>query len=400
MHRTDVVMRGIASLVTLIATMSLLSHGEVLPLLVAGIGIVAVADLFRVRIVEGRASSLGLAPALGLAFLSERPALAIVAYAVGSTIASQMKRERIASATPLLALTAGAMAFELMPSAAIFDAAVVGTLPMPGVIAALCATLLVDSSLRVIRGTEPATRRRVLATLKALTPLHVAVASAAGLFALAEPVLGAWAYPLFLAPLAATQHAFSQLTEIRRTFGQTIDALSKIPEVAGYSRPGHSQRVAALCTEIAIELGEDSKHIEELTIAAQLHDIGRMRVPSPDLLLETPPVDVAKAGGDVVRATGVLPRVAVAIERQHEAYRGPDGRSDRTLPLASRIIRVASAFDELSAAGTGAIDATRAFERLDAQSGAAFDPRVVAALGAVIEARTIAASANVVQRSA
>lgn len=386
MRRADLTTRALAVTVTIAAAVVASPWREHLTQLAAGAGIVLIADLFRVRLTEGRPSSLGLAPGIGLVFLQIPVEVVILAFAAGTMAAHRLRRDRTTVATSLLALACAAVVFRASPEVFLFGAPE-GTVPlsMLGVCLAAGTMLLVDASLRALRQPARGNRSRLWTSIRTLAPIHVAIASAGGLFALAEPVLGGWAYLLFLAPIAATQHAFAQLAEIKRTFGQTIDALSKVPELAGYTRQGHAQRVAALAREISIDLGEDTRCVEDVRIAALLHDIGRMRVATPERLLESAPQDLADSGAAVVRATTVLPRVAVIIQRQHEPYRNSLGRVDRTHPLASRIIRVASAYDELTAEGTGAISPGDALSRLAGQAGTEFDPRVIDSLERALE---------------
>ena len=56
---------------------------------------------------------------------------------------------------------------------------------------------------------------------------------------------------------------------------------------------------------------------------------------------------IAEKGAEVIRQTGVLDQVADIVERQAEPYRRPHEATDPTLPMASRIIKAANAFDDM-----------------------------------------------------
>ncbi|MFP5224489.1 MAG: HD-GYP domain-containing protein [Actinomycetota bacterium] len=381
MRPSDAVVRATAaSVVGISAILLIRGDGSLMQLAVCA-ALVFFADLFRIRLTEGRPSSLGLAPGLGCAMLGFPFGSVVVGAAIGMVAAHTVRRDSSQVAIPVIALSAGVLAYGAIPT--LWPVGGEGSqLGALGVVAAATAMLATEVCSRMIRTPGP---RRPWALITELAPLHIAIVSAAGLFALSEPVLGPWAYPLLLAPLAATQHAFQQLAEIRRTFDQTIGALSKVPEIAGYSRNGHAQRVSILAVAIAEVLGEDARTIEDIRIAALLHDIGRMRAASPDRVIETAATDLAHSGAAIVRATGALPRVATIIERQHEEHLQARGRSDRTHPIGSRIIRVASAFDELTAPGTGAIGEAEAVRRLSLRAGFEFDPRVIEGLQKVLE---------------
>lgn len=79
----------------------------------------------------------------------------------------------------------------------------------------------------------------------------------------------------------------------------------------------------------------------------------------------------------MIRCTGVPIPVAEQVARSADPLTGPDGRADRTLPLAARIIRVANAHEDL--VGPAADDAA-ALSALRDGAGRTYDPVVVAAL--------------------
>lgn len=345
---------------------------DVLRLVVAAIA-VAIAELPRARIVDGAPSTLGIAPALGIAIVVGDPVVGIAAAAIGASIATVIRREPRVPVPTILLVGVATVVYRFAsfgPELATTDRR--AHLSIAGIAIAVTATIVADAALRA--STSPTTLR-LREMVRALTPFHVAAASGASLFALSQPILGWVAYPLLLAPIGATQHAFTQLAQIRATFEQTVRALARVPELAGYSHAGHAQRVADLATDLATELGVASRTIEDLALAAQLHDIGRMRAPSPDRVPELPASEVAASGAAVVRATGALPRVADLIEQQHDPDAG----------LPAQILRIASAFDDLTATGDGGLSDTAALVRIAARDDV--DPVVVSALARVLAVR-------------
>jgi hypothetical protein len=239
---------------------------------------------------------------------------------------------------------------------------------------AVCAIVALDAAIRSVREADaPQT------IVRALFPLHLAAASAAALFALAEPIIGWAAYPLFLAPLMATHHAFTQLSTVRRTFAQMIDALSSVPEVAGYSHPGHASRTASLARAIGRELRVRDRELGEIAVAARLHDLGRMRARTPEDVDALPATELAASGAAVVRRSGALPRVAAIIERAHDPFDGDDA-----IPMGARIVRVASIFDDLTATGHGALSDADALASMSGSAERRFDQVVVGALARVV----------------
>lgn len=381
MRTGDRVLSGLALATVAAATLGcVLAPPPLVPLL-AGVATIAIADLLRVRLTGERPSSLAIAPGLGLAMLTRDPALTIVAFTLGTglvalarTIRHRHGRQPIGG--HLLAVATSALVYD---AAAALDPTLLASsdgaarLAPLATLAAVLVLAGVDTAIRATRGTE-----RASTVLRALLPFQLAAASAAALFALAEPVLGVAAYPLFLGPLLATHHAFTQLASVRRTFSQMIRALSTVPEIAGYSHPGHAARTAAISRAVGRELRLRDRDLGELDVAARLHDLGRMRARSPDEVDALPRAELAAGGANVVRTTGALPRVATIIERAHDPFAG-----DETIPVGARIIRAASTFDDLTATGDGAlsdIDALAAMRR----GADRFDPIVLDALARVV----------------
>lgn len=383
MQRADRVLAAVAATTIVASLARLAATTPPMGPILAAAGLIAVADLLRVRLTGERPSSLAIAPGLGFALLSGDPASVVVAFALGTGTTAALRRIRHAHRAPagghLLSVTAGALIYAALAGidptllASADGAARLAPLALLAAVAGLAA---VDATIRFVRSTETPS-----AVIRALLPFQLAAASAAALFALAEPVLGIIAYPLFLAPLLATHHAFTQLTSVRRTFAQMVRALSTVPEIAGYSHPGHAARTAAIARSIGRELRMRDRELGEVEIAARLHDLGRMRAGTPDQVATLPAAELAAGGAQVVRSTGALPRVASIIERSHEPFRG-----QTTMPLGARVIRVASTFDDLTNTGDGSLSQLEALASMRRGRDERFDPEVLRALEAIVAA--------------
>ncbi len=225
--------------------------------------------------------------------------------------------------------------------------------------------------------------------------LGAAIAATGVLIPLAAHRMQLWALPALSLPLLVTQFAYRRYAGIRDTYGQTIRALSRITEVGGYVVAGHAERVTALSAAIGHALGMTEAELVDLEYAALLHDVGQLSLDDPAPPGSTLTVDpahrtrVAGLGADIIRSTGFLDRVAVLVERQADPYRRSRRASDDAVPLGSRIIKAASAYDDLlTEAGGHERGSADALERLRLGMAYEYDPRVVAALAAVL-ARTL-----------
>jgi diguanylate cyclase (GGDEF)-like protein len=157
----------------------------------------------------------------------------------------------------------------------------------------------------------------------------------------------------------------------------------------------HSTRVAEYAAGIAKQLGWNGRELEHLRLAAMLHDVGK--VPVPDSILQKPgPLDAAEyeevkkhpaAGADMVSRVDGVAVIAPWIRHSHENFDGsgyPDGLSGEAIPLASRILLVADAFDAMTSDRPyrTALPFEAAMEQLSRNAGRQFDPRCVAAFQA------------------
>jgi diguanylate cyclase (GGDEF)-like protein len=149
--------------------------------------------------------------------------------------------------------------------------------------------------------------------------------------------------------------AESDEDEHRRTLAGAL-ALA-VDAKDAYTR-SHCQTVSELCVLIAAELGLDDERLARIRIAGLLHDIGKIGV--PDAILNKPSKLTAdeyeqikahsSLGSDIVTAAD-LATEARWVRHHHERYDGhgyPDQISGEDIPLESRIIGVADAYEAMT----------------------------------------------------
>jgi hypothetical protein len=220
--------------------------------------------------------------------------------------------------------------------------------------------------------------------------LTAALSSTGALVALAERPLGILAIPLFLFPLGLTQFAVRRQSAIRATYRQTIRSLSRLTDSGGYTEKGHAARVAELSVAMGLQLGMSERDVLDLEYAALLHDIGQVSLTEPipgGATLLAAPADqrrIAHDGAEIVRQTGVLDKVAVILETQTTSYRHVRELGE-DLPLASRIIKVCNAYDDMAGSQPSVARRDAAMERINLGLGYEYDPRVVDALVRALE---------------
>ena len=163
-----------------------------------------------------------------------------------------------------------------------------------------------------------------------------------------------------------------------------------------YTR-SHCQTVSQLCAAIAAELGFEGDRLARMRLAGLLHDVGKIGV--PDAILNKPSrltdaeYEVMKRhsllGFDIVQAAD-MPLEAAWVRHHHERFDGggyPDGLAGEEIPLESRIILVADAFEAMTSDRPyrRAPGAEFALAELRRHAGSQFDPAVVAALCRVLD---------------
>jgi len=162
------------------------------------------------------------------------------------------------------------------------------------------------------------------------------------------------------------------------------------------STANHSETVSALAQVIASELGLDENTVEQLALGGLLHDIGKIGI--PDAVLQAPRVLTANEfnsikthpslGYSLLEGLGIAP-VDEWVLHHHENLDGsgyPDRLVGEEIPLGARIIRVADAFEAMTANRPyrTAQSAEYALAELWANAGTQFEPSVVAALASCL----------------
>jgi response regulator RpfG family c-di-GMP phosphodiesterase len=154
-----------------------------------------------------------------------------------------------------------------------------------------------------------------------------------------------------------------QTERVRHTFLSAIDSLVRAMEERDSYTAGHSARVRRYCLKLGKAVGLETKQLKQLSLAARLHDIGKVGIPeavlnkpgplteTEDLLVREHPVIGERILTPVVRSAEVL----AAIRGHHERLDGsgyPDGLVGDSIPLLARIIAVADCFDALTSRRT------------------------------------------------
>ena len=157
------------------------------------------------------------------------------------------------------------------------------------------------------------------------------------------------------------------------------------------------ERVAWLAAATACRLGLPAEAVEDVALAAELHDIGKTVVPDGVLHHPASLDDDAWAlmrehtviGERMVLRASAPEVVAGLVRASHERWDGtgyPDRLAEEAIPLGARIVAVCDAYDAMVSdrAYRGAMPADAALVELRRCAGSQFDPAVVEAFAAVV----------------
>ncbi len=305
-----------------------------------------------------------------------------------------MALERHSRAAQLLHWAApGALALVHFVALVVF-----GLLPAAGfVFVSRCLTLLhLRHDLGRLRARGPRTLLHVLTACAALTIASNSLHRIDGpdgdsiLSLRLVPIAAAAAGYLAVLALAAAVRALWNRTQRGHT--DAVRMLMTSIDAADPMTRGQSNRIAKLSVQVGRHLGLDTAEIEELEYAALLHEMGRTAiqrdlVAKPGALsnqeqaaLRTHPV----LGSQAVQRFGFFPGAARIVLAHHEQPDGkgyPEGLRADAIPLGSRILMAAAAFDAMTSHRPYRRGLTPevALERLLDLAGKQFFPDVVEA---------------------
>ncbi len=284
------------------------------------------------------------------------------------------------------------------------------------VAATLVATVvreLVDVGFAVltsaIRGKSPSQTARMIAPVLLLAPPAYAPIVAVLAFMYAE--ISPWTLVLFLVPALAAQRLYGlyqgerQLAADLSTANETLAranlqfaaALIATLDARDRYTAGHSAAVAIYSRDIAERMGLAEDIQEHAYLCGLVHDIGKIGL-SPGLLEKPGALTLEERrqmqehsaiGERILGHVDEYSEIATVVRFHHERIDGqgyPDGLSDTEIPLVSRIIAVADAYNAMTSdrpyrdAMPSRVARLRLAQAVDSQ----FDTAVIAAFEAIL----------------
>lgn len=179
---------------------------------------------------------------------------------------------------------------------------------------------------------------------------------------------------------------------------QDVMSLARSVEEKDEITEGHCNRLERLAILTGERLGLSGQRLIDLSYAAYLHDIGKVKIPDDILnkqgsltedeqkLMQQHPA----LGGEMLTDQEFLTTTAKIVTAHHEDFDGngyPEGLSGADIPIEARIVRVVDTFDAITSVRPyqRALATEEAIHELEKGMGKQFDPEVVRAFLRVIK---------------
>ncbi len=406
----------IASLVVLALTLALVlgltrQLGGGLWALAALIAVAALSERGRVQLSRTTESSIALLPLIFAAVvLGPLGALLVGAGSLLGDFRPPYLKLTVYTCTR--AITGALAGFAAIGATAIFES------PFGKIAAATAAAALVaevvDTAFAAIthrlrgNGTVMNAVRVIAPLVIAALPMFVPVVA---ILAAAYTQVSAWTLPVFLVPALAAQRLFAlyreqrELTdELRLANGRLeraglsfASALVAALDARDHYTAGHSAAVATYAKDIAARLGLSDEEQHLAHVCGLVHDIGKVALPAG--LLEKPgPLTLTErrlmeehpaVGQRILANVENYSDIARIVRHHHERIDGngyPDALAGDDIPLVSRILAVADAYDAMTSDRPyrEAMASRVARLRMAQAVGSQFDTTVVAAFEAIL----------------
>lgn len=252
------------------------------------------------------------------------------------------------------------------------------------------------------------TARTIAPVALSAVPLYAPVVV---LLTIAYQELSPWTLVLFFVPALAAQRLFA-LLQAQRQLTEGLSAANRQLERANLSfasalvatldardryTAGHSAAVAVYSRDIAERMGLSVAEQQDVHLAGLVHDIGKIGLP-PGLLEKEGALSLeerrvmqshSEIGERILLNVDDYESIARVVRHHHERIDGlgyPDGLNDQDIPLLSRIIAVADAYNAMTSDRPyrEAMPSRVARMRLAQAVGSQFDTTVVAAFEAIL----------------
>ncbi|MFA5449008.1 MAG: HD domain-containing phosphohydrolase, partial [Clostridia bacterium] len=181
----------------------------------------------------------------------------------------------------------------------------------------------------------------------------------------------------------------SKLLNQNSSHSSIVSAIMATLYAKSHETEKHGQRLEQICRVLGEQLGIEQKDIDDLQLLSKLHDIGKIGI--DDRILNKPGKltesewkimkQHPEIGYRIAIATPQLEHIAKYILHHHERWDGtgyPIGLKGEEIPIASRILSIADAFDAMTEDRIyrKALTREEAIAEIKRNAGTQFDPNI------------------------
>jgi putative nucleotidyltransferase with HDIG domain len=189
--------------------------------------------------------------------------------------------------------------------------------------------------------------------------------------------------------LLLARYSFKQYTNLRETYLDTIKAFNKLTEAKDTYTGHHASRVESYAVALARYINLPENKIENVRMAALLHDIGKIGI--SDLVLKKTSALTEEEyeqikqhptiGADIIQSVHFLKDVSAIIRHHHERYDGkgyPDHLVGDAITNESAILALADVYDAITSTRSyrNPVTLEEAINEISKNAGTQFNPKL------------------------
>lgn len=203
---------------------------------------------------------------------------------------------------------------------------------------------------------------------------------------------------LFMLPLMLARYSFVLYLDTKKNYYNMVKTLTAALEAKDQYTEGHSHRVEIYARQIAKKMHLPAYDIEDVQVAALLHDVGKIGI--DDQILNKPGrltteertiiMEHPQIGVNILKNVKLSKTVKTIILHHHERYDGkgyPDHTTGDEIPIEVYVVALADAYDAMTSNRPYCDSRTteQVVQIVQEESGKQFHPKVVEAFLQVLQ---------------